>query len=131
MITGLNILLIDDEFDFVETTCKRLIRRGCSARMALTCAEGLTIIESGWPDIVVLDVMLPDRDGMDLLREIKARWPALPVILLTGHASMQAGLHGLDCGASDYCLKPMDLDVLVEKIALTYRESTQQGGGHK
>jgi len=78
---------------------------------------------------VVLDVMLPDRDGMDLLQEIKARWPALPVILLTGHASMQAGLRGLDYGASDYCLKPIDLEVLVEKIALAHRESTQQAGG--
>ncbi len=127
MNTGLNILLIDDEFDFVETTCKRLIRRGYSARTALTCAEGLTIIESGWPNIVVLDVMLPDRDGMDFLREIKGKWPSLPVILLTGHASMQAGLHGLDCGASDYCLKPIDLETLVEKMAIAHRESCQQG----
>jgi len=129
MLAGLNILLIDDEFDFVDTTCKRLTRRGFSARIALTCAEGLTIIESGWPNVVVLDVMLPDRDGMDLLQEIKARWPALPVILLTGHASMQAGLRGLDYGASDYCLKPIEMEVLVEKIALAYRESTQQAGG--
>ena len=127
MNTGLNILLIDDEVDFVETTCKRLTRRGYSARIALTCGAGLTIIESGWPDVVVLDVMLPDRDGIDFLREIKAKWPSLPVILLTGHASMQAGLHGLDCGASDYCLKPIDLETLVEKLAIAYRESCQQG----
>lgn len=127
MTTGITVLLIDDEFDFVETTCKRLIRRGYAARIALTCAEGLTIIESGWPDIVVLDVMLPDRDGMDFLREIKGKWPNLPVILLTGHASMQAGLYGLDCGASDYCLKPIDLETLVEKIAIAHRESCQQG----
>jgi len=127
MTTDLKILLIDDEFDFVETTCKRLMRRGYSARIALTCAEGLTIIESAWPDIVVLDVMLPDRDGMDCLKEIKGKWPTLPVILLTGHASMQTGLYGLDCGASDYCLKPIDLETLVEKIAIAHRESRQQG----
>lgn len=127
MTAELKILLIDDEFDFVETTCKRLIRRGHSARTALTCAEGLTIIESGWPNIVVLDVMLPDRDGLDFLQEIKGRWPTLPVIMLTGHASMQAGLHGLECGASDYCLKPIELDGLVEKIAIAHRERHQQG----
>jgi DNA-binding response OmpR family regulator len=127
MATEFNILLIDDEVDFVETTCKRLIRRGYDAKTALTCVEGLAIIESGWPDIVVLDVMLPDRDGMDLLREIKAKWLTLPVVLLTGHASMQAGLQGLDCGASDYCLKPIDLETLVEKLAIAYRESRQQG----
>ncbi len=127
MTEELKILLIDDESDFVETTCKRLIRRGYSARTALTCAAGLIVIESGWPDIVVLDVMLPDRDGMDFLREIKGKWPTLPVIMLTGHASMQAGLHGLECGAGDYCLKPIELGELVEKIAIAHRERHQQG----
>ncbi len=127
MTTDLKILLIDDEFDFVDTTRKRLMRRGYSARIALTCAEGLMIIESAWPDLVVLDVMLPDRDGMDCLKEIKGKWPTLPVILLTGHASMQAGMHGLDCGASDYCLKPIDLEILVEKMAIAYRESRLPG----
>lgn len=125
MSTAFNILLIDDEFDFVETTCKRLVRRGYLAKTALSCAEGSTIIESGWPDVVVLDVMLPDRDGMDFLKEIKEKWPTLPVILLTGHASMRAGLHGLECGASDYCLKPIDLEILVEKMAIAHRESGQ------
>lgn len=127
MTTDLKILLIDDEADFVETTCKRLIRRGYSAKTALTCAEGLTIIASGWPEVVVLDVMLPDRDGVDCLREIKEKWPALPVILLTGHACMQTGMHGLEYGASDYCLKPIDLETLVEKIAIAHRESQKPG----
>jgi DNA-binding response OmpR family regulator len=117
------ILLIDDGTDFVEKTGKRLIRRGYSAKTALTCAEGLKIIASGWPEVVVLDVMLPDRYGMDCLREIKEKWPTLPVILLTGHACMESGLHGLEYGASDYCLKPIDLETLVEKIAIAYRES--------
>jgi two-component system, OmpR family, response regulator len=126
MTTEFNILLIDDEFDFVETTRKRLVRRGYLAQTALTCAEGLTIIESGWPDVVVLDVMLPDRDGMDCLQEIKGKWPTLPVILLTGHASMQTGLLSLECGASDYCLKPIDLEILLEKMAIAYRESSRR-----
>lgn len=123
MTQPLNILLIDDEIDFVETTGKRLARRGYSAKTALTCAEGMAIIATGWPEVVVLDVMLPDRDGMDCLREIKEKWPTLPVILLTGHASMETGLHGLESGASDYCLKPIDLETLVEKIAIAHRES--------
>lgn len=127
MTQPLNILLIDDEIDFVETTGKRLARRGYAAKTALTCADGLAIIATGWPEVVVLDVMLPDRDGMDCLREIKGKWPILPVIMLTGHASMEAGLHGLECGASDYCLKPIDLETLVEKIAIAHRESRPRG----
>ncbi len=127
MPQALKILLIDDEIDFVETTGKRLVRRGYLAKTALTCAEGLEIIGSGWPEVVVLDVMLPDRDGMDCIREIKEKWSALPVILLTGHASMETGLHGLESGASDYCLKPIDLEILVEKIAIAHRESRASG----
>jgi two-component system, OmpR family, response regulator len=127
MDQAIKILLIDDEIDFVETTGKRLIRRGHSAKIALTCAEGLAIIASGWPEVVVLDVMLPDRDGMDLLREIKKKWPNLPVIMLTGHASMESGLRGMESGASDYCLKPIDLETLVEKIAIAHRESRLSG----
>jgi len=119
----LRILLIDDEFDFVETTRKRLERRGHTAKSALNCADGLAVIETGWPEVVVLDVMLPDRDGLDCLKEIKGHRPALPVILLTGHASMQTGLDSLAYGASDYCLKPLDLEVLLEKIAIACRES--------
>lgn len=127
MTQALKILLIDDEIDFVETTGKRLLRRGHSVKTSLTCAEGVEIIASGWPEVVVLDVMLPDRDGMDCLREIKEKWPALPVIMLTGHASMESGLRGLECGASDYCLKPIDLETLVEKIAIAHRESRPRG----
>jgi len=127
MTQEIKILLIDDEADFVETTAKRLTRRGYSAKTALTCADGLEVIASGWPEVVILDVMLPDRDGLDCLREIKERWPTLPVIMLTGHASMEAGLHGLESGASDYCLKPIDLETLVEKIAIAHRESRPPG----
>jgi len=123
MEPGIKILLIDDEFDFVETMNKRLSRRGYSCRIGLNCEEGLEILSAGWPDVVVLDVMLPDRDGIECLKEIKEKWPAIPVILLTGHASMQAGLNSLQYGASDYCLKPIDLETLIEKIAIACREN--------
>ncbi len=123
MESAIRILLVDDELDFVETTAKRLSRRGHACKTALTCAEGLPVLESGWPQVVVLDVMLPDRDGLEFLKEIKEKWPSLPVILLTGHASVQAGLHSLQCGAADYCLKPIDLETLVEKIAIAHREN--------
>ncbi|MGV1100685.1 response regulator [Thiovibrio sp. JS02] len=123
MDSGIRILLIDDEFDFVSTTSKRLARRGYDCRLGLNCEEGLKVIHTGWPDVVVLDVMLPDRDGIECLKEIKKNWPAVPVILLTGHASMQAGLHSMQHGAADYCLKPIDLETLIEKIDIAYRES--------
>jgi DNA-binding response OmpR family regulator len=78
---------------------------------------------AGWPHVVVLDVMLPDTDGMECLRRIKQEKPQLPVVMLTGHASMQASLQGLERGASDYCLKPIELDELVEKLIIAYNDA--------
>jgi DNA-binding response OmpR family regulator len=74
--------------------------------------------------VVVLDVMLPDKDGILCLKEIKQAWPATVVILLTGHASMQAGLKSVEYGAHDYCLKPVEFDTLLEKIRIAWREGS-------
>jgi two-component system, OmpR family, response regulator len=119
----LNILFVDDEPDFLETTVKRLARRGYEARTAVSCDEALEVIESDWPDVVVLDVMLAGRDGIQCLQEIKRRWPLMTVIMLTGHASMNAGIRGLEYGANDYCMKPIELDELMEKITIAWRET--------
>lgn len=119
----LEMLFIDDEADFLETTVKRLTRRGYSARGALNWEEALQILETTSPDIVVLDVFMPGKNGILCLHEIKERWPRMPVILLTGHASIQTGLNGLGQGASDYCLKPIELDELLEKIRIACREA--------
>ena len=76
-----NILLVDDEKDFLEITTKRLMRRGYNVRNATTCSEALLIIEGDWPEVIVLDVMLPDRDGIECLKEIKRKRPSSIVIL--------------------------------------------------
>lgn len=115
------ILLVDDETDFLKTTQKRLLRRGFEVRTAATCAEALHEVESGWPQVVVLDVMLPDTGGIECLKMIKQKIPGITVVMLTGHASMQAGLLGMEYGAGDYCLKPIELDELVEKIEIAYK----------
>lgn len=121
MITKYRILLVDDEADFLQTTQKRLLRRGFEVRTAGTCAEALREVETGWPQVVVLDVMLPDTGGIECLKMIKQKSPGLTVVMLTGHASVQAGLLGMEHGAGDYCLKPIELDELVEKIEIAYK----------
>ncbi len=117
-----NILLIDDEEDFLETTSRRLRRREFEVKTATRCAGAMPEVAAGWPHVVVLDVMLPDTDGMECLSRIKQQAPKLPVIMLTGHASMHTSLLGLEHGASDYCLKPIELDELVEKIIIAYND---------
>lgn len=123
MAQDYRILLVDDETDFLETTGKRLSRRGFQIKTATTCAAGMAIVESGWPQLVVLDVMLPDQDGIECLKRIKTHNPKVAVVMLTGHASMQAGLKGMEYGANDYCLKPIELNELVEKLLIALREA--------
>jgi DNA-binding NtrC family response regulator len=67
-------------------------------------------------DVVVLDVRMPGMDGLEVLREVKNRWPFVEVILLTGHGSVESGIEGMRLGAFDYVMKPADLEVLIEKI---------------
>lgn len=122
MTEPVRILLVDDEIDFLETTGKRLARRGHGVRTAATCAAAFEQLATGWPQVVVLDVMLPDKDGITCLRELKQLWPDTVVILLTGHASMEAGLKSMEYGAHDYCLKPVEFEALLEKICIACRE---------
>lgn len=123
MPENIHILLVDDELDFLATTGKRLRRRGYAVKTAATCGEAHQELVSGWPQVVILDVMLPDKDGMIFLREIKQTWPAVIVILLTGHASMETGIKSVDYGAHDYCLKPVAFEELLEKIKIALRET--------
>ncbi len=119
----LHILLVDDEEDFLEATSKRLVRRGFEVRTATRCGEAMPEVAAGWPDVVVLDVMLPDADGLECLRAMKRASPHLPVVMLTAHASLQTGLQGIEQGASDYCLKPIELDELVEKLRIALKDA--------
>ncbi len=123
MERALRILLVDDELDFLDATSRRLLRRGFEVKTAARCAEAMPQILAGWPDAVVLDVMLPDANGLECLAAIKDASPGLPVVMLTAHASLHTGIAGIERGASDYCLKPIDLDELVEKIRIALRES--------
>jgi DNA-binding response OmpR family regulator len=123
MTNEIRLLLVDDEKDFLEVTGKRLARRGFAVKIALTCGEAKAILDHEWPEVVVLDVMLPDLNGIQFLKEIKQKWPLLPVILLSGHASVQSGIKGIECGAYDYCLKPVDLEELIERVKIAYQES--------
>jgi two-component system, OmpR family, response regulator len=122
MDENLNLLIIDDEEEFLKVIEKRLILRGFSIRTATSCGAALAALAAELPHVVILDVMLPDKNGIDCLKEIKKSWPELAVILLTGHASLRTGMQGMKFGASDYCLKPIELGELVEKIRIAHAE---------
>lgn len=118
-----NILLVDDEGEFLETMTRRMRRRGYQVKTAPDCAAALPEVKAGWPDAVVLDVMLGDADGIECLCLIKRAAPRLPVVMLTGHASLQSSILGMEQGASNYCLKPIDIEDLIEKIIIACKEA--------
>lgn len=118
------VLIVDDEIEYLATIAERLRLRGFTVRTARCCQEAVQSISDCSPHVVVLDVMLPGEDGIACLRRIKAEWPHLGVIMLSGHASVLGGARGIEFGASDYCIKPVELDELVEKVHIAYAEAT-------
>ncbi|MBQ3060047.1 MAG: response regulator [Desulfovibrio sp.] len=118
----MRVLFVDDETEFLELMKKRLVRRSFSVDTASDGESALRLLDetlnSGESfDAVVLDVRMPGTDGLEVLRQMKERRPALPVILLTGHASMGVAMQGLDLGAYDYMLKPVGINELIIKIS--------------
>jgi len=113
---NLKILLVDDEEEFVTTLAERLELRGLQARTALNGEDALHMIEAETPRIVILDVMMPGLGGFEVLRRIKAQHPQIPVILLTGRGSEKEGVKGMELGAFDYLMKPLNIEELIKKM---------------
>ena len=110
------VLLVDDEFEFIETLGKRLARRGLTVHLAGSGQEALGVAAAHPLDVVVLDVKMPGMDGIEALRKIKALKPDLEVIMLTAHANVEVAMRGMELGAFDYLMKPVELDDLLYKI---------------
>jgi len=117
------VLVVDDEHDFLETIVKRLQRRKIDAVGVDSGTEALRILEGQHFDVVILDVRMPGLDGIETLREMKRKRPLLEVILLTGHASVESGMQGMQLGAFDYVMKPADIEDLLEKVRQAYERS--------
>jgi DNA-binding NtrC family response regulator len=112
----LKTLLVDDEIEFLETLLKRLSKRDLGVAGAASGDKALSFLENNDVDVVVLDVKMPGMDGIQTLREIKKRSPLVEVIMLTGHASMEVAIEGMELGAFDYLMKPVNIDDLLYKI---------------
>ncbi len=110
------ILLIDDEEDFLAVMSERMQARNMQVSTASSAKEGLEKATSGDYDAVILDLMMPEMDGIETLKRLKAKNPDLEVILLTGHATIKQGIEAMKLGALDLLEKPADLNALTEKI---------------
>ena len=122
-----SVLLVDDEREFVDVLAQRLEVRGFKVSTAFSGDEAIAKMNEQAPDVVVLDVVMPGRNGIDTLQEIKRLAPLVEVIMLSGHSTVQTAIDGMKLGAFDYLVKPTDTSDLVEKITQAHgRKSGQE-----
>jgi two-component system, OmpR family, response regulator len=122
------VMIVDDEQDFRETIIKRLKARKIDVTGAESGPKALELLGAQDFDVIVLDVKMPGMDGIETLKEIKKRKPLTEVIMLTGHASVESGIQGMQLGAFDYVMKPAALDELLEKMRQAYERKLIQEG---
>ena len=125
--TKMKVLFVDDEAEFLDIIIKRIRKRHIDASGVSDGEQALQCIDKENIDVVVLDVKMPGhRSGMMILEEIKSRWPMIEVIMLTGHAMLDAARASMDNGAFDYIVKPVDIDELFYKITDAYKKKSLQ-----
>jgi DNA-binding NtrC family response regulator len=110
------VLLVDDEQDFLESLAERMRARGMDVSTTASAEEAIKKAETESYDAIVLDLMMPDMDGLEVLQAIKKKRPDVGIILLTGYATLDKGIAAMKLGAMDFVEKPADLKVLSEKI---------------
>jgi DNA-binding NtrC family response regulator len=115
-MADLKLLLVDDEQEFLEPMAARLARRRLGCRTARSGEEALKILQEERFNCAVVDVIMPGMDGLELLRRMHREYPDVAVILLTGHASIEIGVQGMELGAFEYLMKPVEFDELLDTI---------------
>lgn len=111
----MKMMLVDDEERFLATTKKLLSRKGYDVITANSGSEALKELASSNIQVVILDVKMPGMDGIETLKAIKKRFPLVEVIMLTGHGTVESAVDGLKAGATDYLMKPTDVNDLINK----------------
>ncbi|AMK12227.1 MAG: response regulator [Pseudodesulfovibrio sp.] len=110
------VLLIDDEVEFLEALSERMEIRGMEVTTAESASNAVDALGAGDYDAIVLDLQMPDMNGIEMLKLIRKSHPDLQVILLTGQATLEAGIQAMKLGAMDFMEKPADIDALTDKI---------------
>lgn len=121
----IKVLLVDDEKDFAETLAMRLEARNLSVVTAFDGDEAISRIREEDVDVVILDMVMPGRTGIEVLREIKELRPLVEVILLTGHATVASAIEGMTRGAFYYLMKPAEMKELLYQIAHAFKHKAE------
>ena len=122
------LLVVDDELVFARELAGFLEEEGHAVETASTGAGAIEAVRASSPDLVLLDLRLPDRSGLDVLHELRGLDPGLPVILITAHGGVRDAVTAMRAGAVDYLQKPLDLDevaLLIERVLARQRRDRE------
>ena len=111
----MKLMLVDDEERLLSSIAKLLSKKGIDVITATSGAEAIEKLKHQNIHVVILDVKMPGMDGNETLVEIKRLFPMVEVIMLTGHATVESAVDGLKFGATDYLMKPIGIDELIQK----------------
>jgi DNA-binding NtrC family response regulator len=107
-----HILIIEDDSDMCEMLDTGLSRRGFTTRSLQTGQAGIAAIASDQPDVLLTDINLPDINGIEVCREVAAKWPEIPTVMMTAFGSLDTAIEAIRAGAYDFITKPLDMDLL-------------------
>ncbi len=124
---GARVLVIDDEPEIQRAVRKRLAGDGFAVEGALTGADGTDLVARWHPDVVLLDLSLPDIDGIDVCRSLRT-WTQVPIIVLSVRASDADKVTALELGADDYLTKPFSSSELVARVRVALRHAAHAAG---
>ena len=126
--SGARILVVDDEPGIVRAVQTNLGRHDFRVDTATTAAEGLDAYARLRPDLVLLDLGLPDRDGLEVIREIRSR-SSTPIVVLSAREAERAKVAALDLGADDYLTKPFGVNELLARVRVALRHAARPSVG--
>ena len=110
------VLLVDDELEFTRVLSERMKSRGVDVDIAASGREALEKVRDKSYDAIILDLSMPEMDGIETLRHLVEDNPDLQVILLTGHGTLEKGIEAVRLGAMDFLEKPAEIQKLMEKV---------------
>jgi two-component system response regulator MprA len=123
----MRLLVVDDDRALRDVLRRALTLAGYDVRMAETGANALSEVSSAVPDAVVLDIGLPDIDGLEVCRLLRREGNRVPILMLTARDAVADRIDGLDAGADDYLVKPFDVDELKARVRALLRRSSSDG----
>ena len=122
------LLIVDDDADLRSAVAEQLQAEGFNTLESAVASEGVAMAEQERPDLILLDVDLPDRDGREACRDMRQRGVAAPIIMLTAATADEDTIQGLEAGANDYVTKPYKFSVLLARIRAQLRTHEQSEG---